>query len=410
MNNNAPAINPQQAQIWLKKYRDQVDLANAAGLNTEEGQKHMNEATRIKVLLTQFQQRVQSTRAAGVGQQQAGNAMMMQGGPGMQGGAQPMGLTLMQLQRAVQEATNKLASIERALKDPNVSEQNRQALIQEEQKFRSMLTQLRARERIMAQQAAQQQGQQPGQVPQAGPMRQNAANQQQQQQQQQQSQQQSQQQQQQQLKSAAAMVNRSAPGTPMGAATTGPSARPSPPNHAATAQAMSSQPRSSVPTMPIPQTLNVSSPVPVPMKQGRPTLTSGGPMGSQILSTPALQKIPAFEVEGDRVLSKRKLQELVASVVGEGNDATIDGDVEEILLDMADEFVSSVTSFACRLAKHRRSDTLEAKDIQLHLEQNWNLRIPGYASDEIRSIRKIAPTSSYTQKVNGVNMSRAVGR
>lgn len=128
------------------------------------------------------------------------------------------------------------------------------------------------------------------------------------------------------------------------------------------------------------------------------------------LTTPALVKTPAFDIGGDHVLGKRKLRELVRSVIGVENDMMIDGNVEETLFDAADEFVQSVTSFACRLAKHRKSEVLEPKDLQLHLERNWNIRIPGYSADEVRSIRRNAPTSSYNSKVSGINMSRSVDR
>ena len=93
--------------------------------------------------------------------------------------------------------------------------------------------------------------------------------------------------------------------------------------------------------------------------------------------------------------------------VGDGK-TTIDGNVEEFLLDLADEFIHSVTSFACRLAKHRKVDSIEARDVQLHLDKNWNIKIPGYAMDEIRSTRKIQPSTSYSQKVQGVEVSKAV--
>ena len=42
-------------------------------------------------------------------------------------------------------------------------------------------------------------------------------------------------------------------------------------------------------------------------------------------------------------------------------------DVQETLVEIANDFIEKVVTFSCHLAKHRGSDTLEARDVQLHL-------------------------------------------
>ena len=45
----------------------------------------------------------------------------------------------------------------------------------------------------------------------------------------------------------------------------------------------------------------------------------------------------------------------------------LDEEVEEMLLQLADDFVETTVNAACLLAKHRHANTVEVKDVQLHL-------------------------------------------
>jgi transcription initiation factor TFIID subunit 12 len=90
--------------------------------------------------------------------------------------------------------------------------------------------------------------------------------------------------------------------------------------------------------MPIPKHLPdraAAPPLPVAVQGGRPTL-SGGPSnaGNGVLSQPVLARTPGFnmEGEGDRVLSKKKLDELVRQVTGggQGEGEGLAPDVEEV--------------------------------------------------------------------------------
>ena len=81
----------------------------------------------------------------------------------------------------------------------------------------------------------------------------------------------------------------------------------------------------------------------------------------------------------------------------------IDNDVEDIFLDLADEFVRNVVQFSGRLAKHRKLDRIDVRDVQLNLERNWGLRIPGYSTDEIRAARKWQPEGEYAENVKKIS-------
>ncbi|KAH0553177.1 hypothetical protein GP486_006642 [Trichoglossum hirsutum] len=168
------------------------------------------------------------------------------------------------------------------------------------------------------------------------------------------------------------------------------------------------------PKMPIPKNLSIPAPTPVSMGPARPTLV-GGPSGTNnVMGQPALPRQPGYVLEGDgeRVLSKKKLDELVRQVTGGGEGLGGEGlsaEVEESILTLADDFVDQVITSACRLAKLRQSSTLEIRDIQLILERNYNIRVPGYASDEIRTVRKFAPAQGWTQKMSAVQAAKVTG-
>lgn len=65
-----------------------------------------------------------------------------------------------------------------------------------------------------------------------------------------------------------------------------------------------------------------------------------------------------------QILTKPRLQELVREI-----DPTeqLDEEVEELLLQIADDFVENTVNAACLLAKHRKVAKVEVRDVQLHL-------------------------------------------
>ncbi|KAH9396607.1 PREDICTED: transcription initiation factor TFIID subunit 12-like [Rhagoletis zephyria] len=79
-------------------------------------------------------------------------------------------------------------------------------------------------------------------------------------------------------------------------------------------------------------------------------------------------------------LDKQRLQELVHEV---DPNEHLEEEVEDVLLSLADDFIDSLVTSSCMIAKHRKSNTLEVKDVQLALEKNWNMWIPGFGVDGV---------------------------
>ncbi|RNA19561.1 iron-sulfur NUBPL isoform X1 [Brachionus plicatilis] len=103
-----------------------------------------------------------------------------------------------------------------------------------------------------------------------------------------------------------------------------------------------------------------------------------------------------------QILDKRALQELVKEV-----DPTeqLDEDVEDILLQLADDFIDNVINTSCQLAKHRKSNILEAKDVQFHLERNFNIWIPGFSTDELKTYKKSYASEAHKQRLQLIKKS-----
>lgn len=78
------------------------------------------------------------------------------------------------------------------------------------------------------------------------------------------------------------------------------------------------------------------------------------------------------------------------------------------MLSLADSFVDQVLHSACRNAKERGSKVLEIRDLQLVLERTYNIRIPGYSSDELRTVRKIQPSPAWISKMSAVQAAKVM--
>ncbi|KAK4396500.1 Transcription initiation factor TFIID subunit [Sesamum angolense] len=153
-----------------------------------------------------------------------------------------------------------------------------------------------------------------------------------------------------------------------------------------------------------------------------------GMMQSSASHPGALSKTAIADTEesSNRIVSKRSIQELVNQI---DPSEKLDPEVEDILVEIAEDFVESsylhtfvnlrdqvvhpllishanlITTFGCSLAKHRKSTTLEAKDILLHLERNWNMTLPGFGGDEIKTYKKPIVSDIHRERLAAIKKS-----
>lgn len=78
-------------------------------------------------------------------------------------------------------------------------------------------------------------------------------------------------------------------------------------------------------------------------------------------------------------------------------------------MSLADSFVDRLLHSACANAKQRGSKVLEIRDIQIVLERVYNIRIPGYSSDELRTVRKVQPAQGWITKMSAIQASKVTG-
>ncbi|CAG2112900.1 unnamed protein product [Medioppia subpectinata] len=98
------------------------------------------------------------------------------------------------------------------------------------------------------------------------------------------------------------------------------------------------------------------------------------------------------------ILDKTRLQELVQEV---DPNEQLEDDVEDMLLTIADEFIESLVYTSTLFAKHRKSTTLDVRDVQLALEKNWKMWVPGFGTtdDTNRQHKKSFTTEAHKQRM-----------
>jgi transcription initiation factor TFIID subunit 12 len=122
------------------------------------------------------------------------------------------------------------------------------------------------------------------------------------------------------------------------------------------------------------------------------------------MAAPSKDKLPpgvTKEGEDRRLLQRVTLRELIKRTLNAdtarfmtrfieypaAHASQVPHEVEELLLDVGDDFLEHTTAGAAALAKHRGSDTLDASDVRLHVERVWGMQLPGHGGSGLLTKR-----------------------
>mmetsp|Transcript_24378 Transcript_24378/g.83340 ORF Transcript_24378/g.83340 Transcript_24378/m.83340 type:complete len:139 (-) Transcript_24378:1325-1741(-) len=97
------------------------------------------------------------------------------------------------------------------------------------------------------------------------------------------------------------------------------------------------------------------------------------------------------------VLSRSSLKQILARPT---SGEVFEPEVEAALLSVADDFVDEVISASCLLARHRKSDSLEVKDVATHLDVKWGMTIPGFSTEDLQTLKRpLASNDNHSRRL-----------
>ncbi|KAK8810701.1 hypothetical protein WA158_007276 [Blastocystis sp. Blastoise] len=108
-------------------------------------------------------------------------------------------------------------------------------------------------------------------------------------------------------------------------------------------------------------------------------------------------------------IEKTQLREYISQF---DNSIELTPDVENLILEMAKDFVDDVAEMSCRIAKQRKAQSVEPDDILCYLERSWDINIPGNSLNAIipsqSALATIVSSQGHSKKVTSTEQTELV--